>query len=101
MMHEQRLNALEDLLLKFKEEGRELTDGYYPTVEELQAIGEEHLKNEYIYLVMYMATNPYEHDPIAHTEAYQKSYKYCRDFIYAVCSEAPLYVSKRTENEKE
>ncbi len=73
-----------DRLLDIMDELCDATDGYYPTVEEME---DHHVKeeiNSYLVLLAYMASDPFRRAEIEpdDTEEYKASVSYCRNLLY-------------------
>lgn len=68
------------------EQLKDLTNGWYPTVEELQKYGENNLKNNFTELLSYFASDPFrrEQNPDMFSEKYKDTVKYCRKLLYNI-----------------
>ena len=73
-------------LLDIVEEFNEVTNGYFPTVEELKAHKVEEHINEFLPILAYFASNPFERMGIDKKDdaRYKETVSYCKRLAYQV-----------------
>jgi hypothetical protein len=61
----------------------DLTQGNFPTVDELKVHSEDHLKTKYVPLLIYFAADPLSKTNYAGaaTEAYKETVTYCKNLL--------------------
>lgn len=81
-MKEKDFYELQDKVEKLKD----VTDGWFPTVDELKRYGEDNLKTNYIELLSYFASDPFkrEQNPDYFSEKYKETVKYCKKLLYNI-----------------
>lgn len=81
-MKEEQFYQLLDI---WEESPGNITDGYYPTVEELKKCDIENKIEKYANIISYFASDPYKNTDVDRDdEEYQRTVKCCTKLLYKI-----------------
>lgn len=75
-----------DICDKTEEINTNITGGYFPTVEEIEALGADKNPEKYIHIITYFASNPFKRqsNSLQNLIDYENTVKYCKSLLHKI-----------------